>query len=353
MLVKVAAGGTLAVASLATTVSGYFILSQPLLERTRLDPIINPGTVSQHVHAIVGASNFQPTMDFAKSEASRCTTAPVSVDKSSYWTPQLYSLSNGVYTLIPGSGANVYYLPRTDAPPQAFPAGHRMVSGNPYRRTFNASSFDDQAVSFVCLTSESHSGKSLVQVCGTSEVNLRRQVLQAIPVTTSETRSSTCHATNYACRSISRPAVTGVSTVPITKTIWLGPAMASVAGNVRTLIRFHSSKSSTSSFTQLDSTPSFPAQSTTSSQTETPRATVSMVTLLLGGRSSTVPTCCKRLSTTAIKTMVSAVCSTVGALPLRRRHASLIAFPSRMPTFRPVPRLGFCKRLYRRERPRQ
>jgi hypothetical protein len=33
----------------------------------------------------------------------------------------------------------------------AFPKGLKMVAGNPYRRSFNPNSYEDQAVSFVCL----------------------------------------------------------------------------------------------------------------------------------------------------------------------------------------------------------
>lgn len=35
-----------------------------------------------------------------------------------------------------------------------------MISGNPFRRTFNSSSLDDKAVSFVCLTNKDVSGMS-------------------------------------------------------------------------------------------------------------------------------------------------------------------------------------------------
>ena len=52
------------------------------------------------------------------------------------------------------TGFNIYYLVRDgpkNQPIKAFPKGLRMVAGDTNRKTYNASSFADQAVSFVCL----------------------------------------------------------------------------------------------------------------------------------------------------------------------------------------------------------
>lgn len=102
-------------------------------------------------------------MTFASAQASSCTTAQVSVDKSNYWTPQLYYFNpkDESYQAIPVSYMNAYYLPRgknsTDTV-RAFPDGLRMVSGDPYRRDYDGS-VPDQAISFVCLDfNNDHSG---------------------------------------------------------------------------------------------------------------------------------------------------------------------------------------------------
>ncbi|KAH8090923.1 hypothetical protein HD553DRAFT_279680 [Filobasidium floriforme] len=147
-----------ALAAYTASVEAFFILTHPILEVTRLDPIINPGEVSSHMHTIIGGSNFDKTVDYASTQQGKCTTAPISIDKSSYWTPQLYSYSEGKYTMIPASYVNTYYLPRSKKLPVAFPEGLRMVSGDPYRRTFDPKNPDHQAISFVCLTGQSHSG---------------------------------------------------------------------------------------------------------------------------------------------------------------------------------------------------
>jgi hypothetical protein len=56
--------------------------------------------------------------------------------------------------LIPISFVQTYYLQR-DGPTQKeihpFPEGLRMVAGNPYRSTYNASNMEDRAINFVCL----------------------------------------------------------------------------------------------------------------------------------------------------------------------------------------------------------
>jgi hypothetical protein len=131
---------------------GFFILSQSVLVSTRLDPIVNPGVVSSHVHSVAGGSAFDKTMTYASARGSKCTTAPVSVDLSNYWTPQLYyyNPADKSFQLINVAYINTYYLPRGNGKISAFPDGLRMVAGNPNRRSWGGT-FEDQAISFVCL----------------------------------------------------------------------------------------------------------------------------------------------------------------------------------------------------------
>jgi hypothetical protein len=58
--------------------------------RSRTDPIVSPGRVSQHVHGAVGGSNFGAEATGESMMRSRCTSANVLEDKSSYWFPWLY-----------------------------------------------------------------------------------------------------------------------------------------------------------------------------------------------------------------------------------------------------------------------
>jgi hypothetical protein len=38
------------------------------------------------MHTIIGGSNFDKTLDYAGTQKGKCTTAPISIDKSAYWT---------------------------------------------------------------------------------------------------------------------------------------------------------------------------------------------------------------------------------------------------------------------------
>ncbi|WRT68783.1 uncharacterized protein IL334_005763 [Kwoniella shivajii] len=141
-------GQSLAVLALTAGVAdAYFILSHPILETTRLDP--------PHVHSIVGGSNFDKTIDYNSTLLSSCTTAPISIDKSNYWTPQLYYYNpdGATFQMIPAAGVNTYYLPRYGPENKVYapPKGLRMISGNPYRRDFVEGDPNSEAISFVCL----------------------------------------------------------------------------------------------------------------------------------------------------------------------------------------------------------
>jgi hypothetical protein len=145
----------LILAGLISDTFSFVILPSKVLISTRLDPIVQPGVASTHLHNILGGNRFNATYDPAFLLSSTCTTSPVAVDKSSYWAPAMYFMNKTTnpmtYTRI-ASGFNIYYLPRGDSGQvKAFPEGFRMVAGDASRNTYNASLFADQAVSWVCL----------------------------------------------------------------------------------------------------------------------------------------------------------------------------------------------------------
>ncbi|KAH9912318.1 WSC-domain-containing protein [Epithele typhae] len=152
-------------ASLALAVNAehwIFGGSRPIVTE-RLDSIVNPGGIGTHVHSVVGASKFSQNYDYDTLRSSKCTTIPVQPDKSNYWAPQAYYKDQHTGVLTPfTTGFNIYYLKRNgpkNQPVKAFPAGLRMVAGNPSRKVYNASNFEDQAVSYVCLDySGAHNG---------------------------------------------------------------------------------------------------------------------------------------------------------------------------------------------------
>ncbi|RPD60379.1 WSC-domain-containing protein [Lentinus tigrinus ALCF2SS1-7] len=143
-----------ALAAVANAEHWIFGGSRPIAT-TRLDSIVSPGGIGTHVHSIVGASRFKNTYDADDLMQSKCTTIPVQPDKSNYWAPQMYHRDQNTGVLTPmQTGFNIYYLVRDGPkgqPIKAFPKGLRMVAGDTNRKTYNASSFADQAVSYVCL----------------------------------------------------------------------------------------------------------------------------------------------------------------------------------------------------------
>ncbi|GAA6049137.1 hypothetical protein NBRC10513_003269 [Rhodotorula toruloides] len=117
----------------------------------RADPITNPGLAS-----VSGGSNFNLDVDFQTLRQSKCTSCMVKQDMSNYWTPTLYfHWANGSFTSVEQVGLLVYYLPRNNKADkgkvQAFPDGLRMLAGNPYLRSYNASSDMAKAIGANCL----------------------------------------------------------------------------------------------------------------------------------------------------------------------------------------------------------
>jgi len=139
------------------------------LYRGRVDTIVNPGIVGNHVHRVFGASNFgvetvtaSSTAVYNNLRASKCSSCSLpTVDNSAYWHPELYyKWPNGSLSQVPQGGITVYYEGRTGNGDQAnpkftaFPPGFRMIAGNPYRRSYNKSHVPDTAISFACLAAE-------------------------------------------------------------------------------------------------------------------------------------------------------------------------------------------------------
>jgi len=139
--------------TLTFAVDAYWLMGVGSLETVRQDPIVAPGSgPSAHVHNIFGGSNF-PTLSTSDLQQSSCTTASINEDKSNYWAPLMYWVAkNGSVTSVEGN-AVVYYLFDSPLPKNfvVFPDDFRMLSGNTDLRTYNASSFAQQAVTFICL----------------------------------------------------------------------------------------------------------------------------------------------------------------------------------------------------------
>ncbi|ODN76938.1 hypothetical protein, variant [Cryptococcus amylolentus CBS 6039] len=95
----------------------------------RMDPIVNPSAISTHVHNIVGASNFDITLNSVSDQLNAaCSSTIVNADISNYWAPQLYYHHQNVTFSPIMSGTRVYYFTKgTEVKP--FPQGLRMIAG--------------------------------------------------------------------------------------------------------------------------------------------------------------------------------------------------------------------------------
>ncbi|KAF8871764.1 hypothetical protein BD779DRAFT_1680126 [Infundibulicybe gibba] len=126
-----------------------------IITTQRLDPIVNPGSHSSHVHEVVGGSNFGRSVNTELLRKSECTSIPIAEDKSNYWTPATYfHWANGSVSHVGGGFVIViadYLFDNKPGVTTAFPDDFRMISGNAMARALNESNHEQQAVSFLCL----------------------------------------------------------------------------------------------------------------------------------------------------------------------------------------------------------
>ncbi|KAK5166500.1 uncharacterized protein LTR77_008043 [Saxophila tyrrhenica] len=104
----------------------------------RLDPLVDPGEISAHVHTITGGGGFSWDATFETLTADgSCTACEVTQDHSAYWTPTLnFAYDNGTTVMVPQVGGMlVYYLYYLDKV-KAFPEGFQMLAGNQAVRNF-------------------------------------------------------------------------------------------------------------------------------------------------------------------------------------------------------------------------
>jgi hypothetical protein len=74
----------------AAQAKGFFIVQCGPLTVQRGDPIVSPGEISSHVHAIVGGTAFKQRLSNEEARNSKSTTCNKMLDKSNYWQPSLY-----------------------------------------------------------------------------------------------------------------------------------------------------------------------------------------------------------------------------------------------------------------------
>ncbi|RFU34593.1 hypothetical protein B7463_g1718, partial [Scytalidium lignicola] len=136
LAVALSASAAVAAKTGRTFAVNHFYGDGPLVI-ARMDPIVNPGVESGHVHAVQGGNAFAVSLADNGLKQSTCTSSLIKNDLSAYWTPTLwFDWGNGSYTSVPFFYQNVYYFfEPTDDEIKAFPTGLHMVVGNVSLRT--------------------------------------------------------------------------------------------------------------------------------------------------------------------------------------------------------------------------
>lgn len=157
---------SLVVALAADPASAFWRMSCPgRLVLERVDPIVNAGGISGHVHTVSGGSGFGFNTSFSQQRNSACSSCPIKADLSAYWTPKLYwrNKDNTQFIDVPQAGEyngntggmTTYYQQRYskgETTVKAFPPEFRMLAGNPFARSYkDVPAAPGQAVSFKCL----------------------------------------------------------------------------------------------------------------------------------------------------------------------------------------------------------
>ncbi|KAL8842243.1 MAG: hypothetical protein Q9170_000569 [Blastenia crenularia] len=109
----------------------------------RIDPLMDFGGLSDHIHTIKGGSAFSTTSTADDLLKSKCQSCGVGQDKSAYWTPPVYFMADdGTVTIVPEKPPfKAYYELNTGMTSdgklqkiEAFPNGFQMISGTNLRR---------------------------------------------------------------------------------------------------------------------------------------------------------------------------------------------------------------------------
>lgn len=133
----------IAVGSLALTANAFWRMEcRARAGLARIDPLISPGEVAQHLHSIHGSGGFNENASYDELMASDCTSCAVEEDKSAYWHPSLFfeDTTTGKFEIVEQVGGMLaYYLLFTNTGEKltAFPKDFRMIAGDSLRRNYS------------------------------------------------------------------------------------------------------------------------------------------------------------------------------------------------------------------------
>lgn len=148
----------------STALGNQFVMYTPGADDSaveRIDPIVNWGNHSAHVHQLFGADGLNPEMTHETLLKSSCTNLGSAAgkqnmaDMSVYWHPAMYmeAKDGSGYIRVPVKQHKLYYRDVGHASdrlnsPFEFPAGYRALAGNPTNRAPTS----DGVVEWHCYT---------------------------------------------------------------------------------------------------------------------------------------------------------------------------------------------------------
>lgn len=124
----------------------------PVMLEGRVDPIVNPGVPSMHVHSVSGPNNFNMNSTGESLVKAKCTSADVKGDMSAYWMPKVYFHDEkaGHYEPVDVFYMKAYYHFRpTDDKIKAFPLGLQVKSEHFILKSLQNSLFGE--ISLTCF----------------------------------------------------------------------------------------------------------------------------------------------------------------------------------------------------------
>jgi hypothetical protein len=90
--------------------SAFLLFQNRTLAYERMDPVVSPGTVSSHIHAAIGSSQFQQTFSADAWASSNCSSMEIQENLSSYWMPaMMVEHANGTFSALDVQEIRVYY----------------------------------------------------------------------------------------------------------------------------------------------------------------------------------------------------------------------------------------------------
>ena len=139
--------------------------SAPALTVERLDPLLSPGGISNHVHSVIGGNKFSAQTSYQALQESTCTTVPINNDLSAYWMPAMYFHNSSGFYRMREIYHKVYYFygngnNQLIKDIEEFPEGFHMITGNAMLREEDPS-HKESGVHWACTQSSGTSPSAI------------------------------------------------------------------------------------------------------------------------------------------------------------------------------------------------